>query len=172
VPLLLRCPSRVPQGFVVDELAQTTDILPTILRILGIREGEAGDQQGRPLLEEGRATPGPAFTISERFRPNLAALRKRFADFDTRPFDERTKAIRTRREKFVWHSDEANEFYDLTVDAGESNNLIERQVERADALRRQLFDWLASVERAETDAQAPEFDVVMRQQLQGLGYID
>jgi len=171
VPLLLRWPRGIPQGFVVDEFAQTTDLLPTILHLAGISEdGRKG--QGRALLDNGRATAGPAFTITERFRPNLSAFQTQFPTFDTRPFDVRQKAIRTRREKFIWHSDEANELYDLTADPGEEQNLAEREAERADALRRQLFDWLASVEQFEPREQAPELDGLMREQLHGLGYAD
>ncbi len=171
VPLLLRCPGYVPQGFVVDELAQTTDILPTILGLLNVSE-DGGRMQGRSLLDAGRAAPGPAFSISERFRPHLAAFQRRFPDFDTRPFDVRQKAIRSKREKFIWHSDEANEYYDLVADPGETTNRIESGGERAEALRRQLFDWLATVEKFESEEQAPVLDGLMRQQLQGLGYID
>jgi len=145
--------------------------VPTILRLLDIPE-DTGRVQGRPLFADGRATPGPPFTISERYRPNLAAFQKRFPEFDTRPYDVRKKAIRTLREKFIWHSDENNEFYDLAADPGEQTNLIDREAARADALRRQLFDWLAAVEKFEAEEQAPEMDALMRQQLQGLGYID
>jgi arylsulfatase A-like enzyme len=154
VPLLLRCPGRVPQGFVVDDLAQMTDIVPTILRLLDITN-DAAALHGRPLLDDGRATAGPLFAISERFRPNLSVLQQRFPDFDVRPFDVRMKAIRTRREKLIWRSDEANELYDLTADPGESTNLIEREPGRADALRRRLFDWLAAVEKFEAEESAP-----------------
>ena len=171
VPLVVRCPERVPQGFVVEDLAQTTDIAPTILRLLDITDDTA-QMQGRALLDGGRATAGPAFTISERFRPNLSVLQQRFPTFDARFLDVRTKAIRTRREKFIWRSDEANEFYDLAVDPDERTNLIGRAAERADALRRQLFDWLAAVEKFETDESAPAIDDVVRRQLQGLGYLD
>ena len=149
VPLLLRCAPWVPQGFVVDELAETTDIMPTILRLLGIPE-EGGRLHGRALLEGGRATAGPGFTIAERFRPNVSALsavHQRFPQLDTRPFDIRQKAIRTKREKFVWRSDEVNEFYDLAKDPAEAHNVIAEESDRAEALRRRLFDWLASVER-------------------------
>jgi arylsulfatase A-like enzyme len=155
VPLLLRCPSQVPQGFVVEELAQTTDILPTILRGLDVSVDE-GTGQGRALLDQGRVTVGPRFAIAERFRPRLSAFRQRFPAFDTRPFEVRQKAIRTKREKFIWHSDEANEFYDLVADPGEQHNLNERAPERADTLRRQLFDWLAAVEKCAPEEAAPQ----------------
>lgn len=155
VPLLLRCPPRVPQGFVVDELASTVDMLPTILQVLALPEAGAR-LHGRALLEEGRATTGPAFTIAERFRPDVPALQRRFPDWDPQPFDVRQKAIRTRREKFIWRSDEANELYDLVNDPAETQNVIARESDRAETLRRQLFDWLASVERWESEAPALE----------------
>jgi len=147
VPLLVRCPSRVPAGFVVDELAQSTDVLPTILQLLGLPL-DGVRVQGRALLADGRVTKGPGFAISEAFRPNLSPLYGRFPDFDGRAYDVRRKAIRTRREKFVWHSDEANEFYDLGRDSSERHNSIESEPDGAERLRRKLFDWLASVERA------------------------
>jgi arylsulfatase A-like enzyme len=153
VPLLLRCPERVPQGFVIDELAQTTDVLPTILRLLDISP-EAGRLHGRALIVDGRATAGTGFAMAESFRPDLTAFRRRFPDFDTRPLDVRAKVIRTKREKFIWHSDEANELYDLAADPGELDNLVERDAARAEALRRQLFDWLASVEHFEAERTA------------------
>ncbi len=148
VPLLLRCPQHIPQGFVIEELAQTTDVLPTILRLLDLTE-DTGKIHGRALLEQGRATPGPPCTISERFRPNMAALMRRFPDSDLTPFDVRQKALRSKREKLIWRSDEANEFYDLVADPRETTNIIEREMARADAMRRQLFDWLAGVDKFE-----------------------
>lgn len=171
VPLVLRCSERVPQGFVVEDLAQTTDILPTILRLLDITD-DGAQVPGRALLDGGRATAGPPSTVSERYRPNLVPLQQRFPGADVRPLDVRTKAVRTRREKFIWRSDEANEFYDLAVDPAESTNLIEARPERADALRRQLFDWLAAVEKFESEEPVPALDDFMRRQLQGLSYLD
>jgi len=110
------------------------------------------------LLREGRATPSPGFAVAERFRFPLEGLRKRFPEVDWRGLDVRLKAIRAGREKFVWHSDEANELYDLVVDPEEKHNLIETHGARADALRRQLFDWFASIPRREPE----ELDAVAR----------
>jgi arylsulfatase A-like enzyme len=153
VPLILRCPPRVPRGFVVDEIAQTIDIRPTIENIVGVEE-HSGPLPGRPLLEDGHATRGPAFAIVERFRPSLTQRTEQSPGGEPRAGDVRMKAIRSRRDKFVWHSDEANELYDLVADAAEQHNSVESGAARADALRRQLFDWLASVERAEIEPEA------------------
>lgn len=148
VPLILRCPRSVPQGFALEEFAQTTDVLPTILELLDI-EPEDDGAQGRVLLREGRATPSPGFAVAERFRSELDGFLKRFPEVDRRSLDVREKAIRSTREKFVWHSDEANEFYDLIADPGETRNLIDTEGARADAMRRKLFDWFASIPRRE-----------------------
>ena len=171
VPLVLRCPAHVPQGYVIDELVQTVDIVPTILHLLHL-PGEDAKGQGRPLIERGGATPGPGFAIAERFRPNWTRIQERFPGFDARPFEVRQKAIRTRREKFIWQSDEANALYDLAADPREEHNLIEEQGQRADVLRRQLFDWLASVTQFEAEEPATEFDSLPRRQIEALGGAD
>jgi hypothetical protein len=41
------------------------------------------------------------------------------------------------------------------ADPGETHNLIDRDAGPADALRRQLFDWLSAVEKYESPARAP-----------------
>jgi arylsulfatase A-like enzyme len=150
VPLVLRCPRNLPQGFALEDIAQTVDILPTVLELLEI-PSEGAFLQGRVLLREGRATPSTGFAIAERFRPHLDGLRKRFPEVDLRPYDVRQKMIRTAREKLVWQTDEANELYDLVADPGEARNLIEEEPGRADALRRRLFDWFAAIPRREQD---------------------
>jgi len=171
IPLIMRCPRLIPQGFVVDELAQLTDITPTVLDFAGV-ETDGGRLSGRALIKDGQATPGPAFAIAERHRPNLTVFQQRFPQFDVRRYEVRQKAIRTRREKFIWHSDEANEFYDLIRDPGEEDNLVESEAQRAEALRRALFDWFAGIERSEGDGRAPAMDAAMRGQLERLGDIE
>jgi len=145
VPLLVRCPPRIPRGFVVEEIAQHVDLLPTILHFAGIEPPASG--HGRPLLRDGGATAGPGFAIAECFRPDLGGARKRMTPAEQRRLDVRQRAIRTRREKFIWRSDEDNEFYDLGRDPGEHHNLVASERARAARLRAGLFTWLASVDR-------------------------
>lgn len=132
IPLLLRAPAWVPRGFVVDETAQLTDIAPTVLALANVAAPDA-PMQGRPLLRDGAATPGPSFAFAEAFRRE--------------PGDLRRKAIRGGRAQFVWRSDEANAFYDIGRDGEAGPDRLAGDVARADRLRRALFEWLAASER-------------------------
>lgn len=132
VPLLLRAPGRVPRGFVVDEIAQLSDVAPTILSLVQVAAPDA-PMQGRVLLKDGAATPGPLFAFAEAFRREPGAAR--------------CKAVRGARGQFVWRSDESNAFYDVGRDGEGGPNRLADDVPRADVLRRALFDWLASSER-------------------------
>jgi len=132
VPLLLRAPGRVPRGFVVDEISQLTDVAPTILSLARVAAPDA-PMQGRALLRDGAATPGPSFAFAEAFRRE--------------PGDPRRKAIRNGRAQFVWRTDEANAFFDVARDGEVGPDRLAAEVTRADLLRRALFEWLASSER-------------------------
>jgi arylsulfatase A-like enzyme len=152
VPLIVRCPRKLPQGFVVEDFTQHTDVAPTVLELAGIETREP--MQGRRLLGERRATAGADFVIAEDFRPVPSELARRLRGVDPRSLDVRRLVLRTRREKYVWHSDEANELYDLLQDRGEERNLAGSEAERAARLRRRLFDWLASAESLRLDPAA------------------
>jgi len=145
VPLILRCPGRIPAGFVVEEFAQPVDVLPTVAALTGC--GLDAPVQGRALLTASGATPGPRAVIAEAFRQAPGTGEARVAAVDGYLSAVRRKVIRTRREKFIWRSDEANALFDLSRDPEERNDLAAAQPERADRLRRVLFDWLAESER-------------------------
>lgn len=171
VPLLIRCPALVPEGYVVDEFAQTCDVFPTAAHLVGL-DDHMPAVQGRPLIRDRRATPGASFAIAERFRPTLTGLTARFPEFDPLPHEVRKKAIRTKREKFIWHSDEDNEYYNLVADPGEQHNLAYELPARSEHLRRQLFDWLASIERFAGDNAQPAVAPLAHADLRAAGSRD
>ncbi len=131
VPLIMRYPGPIPTGFIVEEFVQPIDILPTVAALTGA--AATGAVQGRALFTPTGATAGPRAAIAEAFRSTAGGRRR--------------KAIRTRREKFIWQSDEDNALYDLVRDPDECVNIAAAEPERADRLRRTLFDTLADAER-------------------------
>jgi arylsulfatase A-like enzyme len=131
VPLIMRCPGRIPAGYVVDEFAQPTDLLPTVAALAGC--ALEAPVQGRALLSGSGVSAGPSAVFAEAFRSPTCGLRR--------------KVIRSRREKLVWRSDERNALYDLGRDVLELTNLAGDDAARGDRLRRRLFDWLANSER-------------------------
>jgi arylsulfatase len=153
VPLVLRCPNRIPSGFAVQELAQSVDLMPTVAALAGCEIDAA--VQGRALLTASGATAGPTAVVAEAFRGPLTNVRR--------------KAIGTRREKFIWRSDEANELYDLTRDPDERHNLAESESERADRLRRLLFDRLADGQRWAAEHAVPIVEPRQRPALERQG---
>ena len=64
VPLLFRCPSRLPAGRVVDGLCESVDVAPTIAEAAGVPP--LPDAQGRSLLPRmlGHSAQAPAYVCS------------------------------------------------------------------------------------------------------------
>ena len=57
VPLVLRCPNRIPVGIRVQELAQSIDLMPTVAALPAASSTQP--VQGRALLTASGATAGP-----------------------------------------------------------------------------------------------------------------
>jgi len=127
IPLLMRAPGRVPAGFTLDEIAQLTDIAPTVVSLLDLPVGLAW--QGRALMRDGAVTPGPRWAFAESYRRSAE--------------DVRRKAVCGRRASFVWQSDEANRY----VDRAAPQPGVGAAAADIDRMRRVLFDWLAEATR-------------------------
>lgn len=133
VPLLLVLPGERHKGKRVEAPVQTTDIYPTVLELLDV---EIPSQlQGRSLFDaiEGKADPKrPVFSealVSRRHRPW--------------GFGQMV-AVRSGGWKLIYNRwGRTGELYDLTQDPGETQDLVDRQPERA----RQLLRMIAAQDR-------------------------
>jgi arylsulfatase A-like enzyme len=159
VPLIIRLPSG-PNGLVFDELASTLDIAPTILDYLGF--GVPRSMQGRSLVPSSEEDTGWADRLT------FSRLK------------ERSAGARSSRFKLVQSFNPVRqEFYDLTADPGEHENLVGRaRGSTRTALRAHRFEllrWLRE-QRAIHDsmgiARGAEISESLRQELEALGYID
>jgi arylsulfatase A-like enzyme len=171
IPLVLHAPALLPRGIVSDALVQSTDILPTVTRLLDIPTPPV---EGVPLAgPEGLLPVERAFTVSERLRPNLGVFRERYPRFDVGPHDVRKRALRTRTHKYLWHSDGREELYDLVVDPGETRDVSGEAPAMLASLRNEMAAWHAAHPNPNlSDAEEPGFEAEVRRQLSELGYIE
>lgn len=171
IPLVLHAPALLPAGSVSDALVQSTDILPTVTRLLDVPTPPV---EGVPLAgPQGLLPVERAFTVSEKFRPNLRVFRERYPRFDADRHDVRKRALRTHAHKYIWHSDGRETLYDLAADPGETEDVSRAEPARTAKLRAQLEEWMIHHgERDLAGAEEPQFETEVRRRLADLGYIE
>ena len=126
IPFFIHDPRR-PEGGRIETPVNQLDILPTVADLLGYRIG-GGDYPGTSI-----------FSASED-RTLMASC-----------YHEQTclASIKNGKKYIYSYGNRGEEYYDLTKDPDERNNLIEKQDDkRIDRLRKDLLKWQASVEAA------------------------
>ncbi|MBV9453686.1 MAG: sulfatase-like hydrolase/transferase [Rubrobacter sp.] len=126
VPLIIHAPGWFRQGERVDGLSNYTDILPTILEMLGF-EVKDGKYPGYSLLHTLPDDRSLMFTCISR-RKCLASIKG--------------------NEKYIYHYDnQPEEVFDLSKDSLEQHNLADDySKEDLDRRRKDLFAWLSSID--------------------------
>ncbi len=187
IPLIISAPGAVPAGVVSPALVGGVDILPTLMDALGLPQPE--DVQGMSALPAvvGLTEDGPReFVFLEAgYGPhNDVGYTRALRRHDTKYVQRLTGWARLPETPvdFVWTFDarverglQADEFYDLRADPGETVNLLNS---RSDLARREretlaafasqlLHATMASIDDDPT-AISPE----ALESLRGLGYID
>jgi arylsulfatase A-like enzyme len=174
VPLILYHSDGFAGGQRVGEPVQTLDLFTTILDMLNIdRDAVPNPLPGRSLQPDKVRTEPRSVTVTEYLAPHLRRLQRMCPSFDVTPFDRQLRALRTRDDphKLIWSSDGRHELYNLAHDPGETENLLDRDLEKAEALLHQLETWLAALEAAEFDQLEPEMEQALVERLQHLGYL-
>ncbi len=157
VPLIVAAAGLVPAGGRVAPVVRTTDILPTILDLLGL--AEPADLDGtslRPLME-GEASGEPLAAYSEALAPALMYGWSPLASL--------------RREAWKYVNAPRPELYDMRADPGEKRSLFAEEHARAAELRSSLEQILtqagARAPRSEAVRLTPEQEAALR----SLGYV-
>jgi N-acetylglucosamine-6-sulfatase len=130
-PLLVRYPPRIPAGQLVDELALSIDLAPTLL---DFGQAPIGNHiQGRSLvpLLTGESPPWRESILIEFFTYENPMPWLVHMDY---------RAVRTHRYKYIHWLRHRPELYDIVADPWEMTNLIEQPAMREVAveLRREL----------------------------------
>ena len=133
VPLIVRWPERVPQGQIRDQFHYVTDIVPTVLDVLG----ESAPETYKGLAQMPVHGKSMAYTFDQ---PD-AGPNKGVQYFEMRGhraiWMEGWKAV-TRHFRGTPYDEDRWELFNLEEDFSETNNLAEREPER---LQRMIDRW-------------------------------
>jgi arylsulfatase A-like enzyme/Tfp pilus assembly protein PilF len=163
VPLIYSMPGRLPEGMVSQDLARLTDVLPTILDLLGLESRHHPEIEGTSL-----------YPFSERNGVDFSYFESAmtYLMFDWSGL----RGLRSREWKYIDAPRE--ELYHLASDPGESHNIIEEMPDIADSLKVELERIVADLEihpgleREQVSAtEDREFGEGYREKLRALGYI-
>ena len=126
VPLLIHAPGWFENGEQVEELSNHTDIMPTVLEMLGYEV--AGEYPGYSLLHE---IPEDRTLMFSCFHDKACAASLKGS------------------EKYIYHyGNQPDEFFDLSEDPLEKENLADERDEEVEARREALLEWRSSVNAA------------------------
>jgi arylsulfatase A-like enzyme len=162
-----------------DYIVQNIDIFPTMVEIVGERDGLTMQLEGKSLLS-GRGKDNEDCAISELikpFGPDAMPYRDMLSQYD-----RRLVSVRSRDYKYIWSSNGRHEFFNVSRDPGENRNMFNKAnkdehskildqlvsyakpwVDRSDALYEQLQEEIEMKD-------VPEIDDDIKTKLSELGY--
>jgi len=160
IPLMVKLPSNAGAGQHNTGFARHIDLAPTLLRLAGLQPD--ANMPGKPLLEaDGSFLNGDiAYVYAEN-------------DFENNVL----QSVRTRTEKIIHANPDnprkhaAREFYDLTADPGEKNNLAESGGPRVEGVETLLDGMIAFIKTGAAKPAATVISEEQKQQLDSLGYM-
>jgi arylsulfatase A-like enzyme len=122
VPLVVKYPKDISIAGQIDKVVQNVDIFPTICSLLNIRSQSDIEQiQGNSMLDETYTNREADIAVSELikpFGPDTITYREHLPEYD-----RRLLSLRTAGSKFIYSSNGEHEYYDLSLDSEETDNL-------------------------------------------------
>ena len=168
VPLVVWYPPRVPAG---REPAPVThmDLFPTLLELAGVPIPTVSTAVSLLHPVSGRARLGAYPAVMTAV---LSQARKRFPEFDPKPFERTLQAFYREPWKLIVGSDGSRSLYDLKSDPREERDLAPLQRDVVTSLVGDLTSLLATTRKPSHPATAIEPDPETRARLEALGYVE
>jgi arylsulfatase A-like enzyme len=166
VPIVIRYPGGAAGGTRDPRLAQTVDVLPTVVQVAG--GTLSGAIAGRSLRSAATRETATAEYLAPM--PSLETMRRKYPGADLDRFDRSLRALRTADdEKLIWDSKGEHQLYDLRADPGETTNLALQRPERVAELAGLLG---RDPERSPSGAaHVAQMEDDVRRQLEAMGYL-
>lgn len=173
IPMIIRYPSAFPEGQEVQKQVQITDILQTLLNIVGVSQQGLRTTHSADLRSKQQNTELAKWAYGElKSSPSfLAAWERRVPDFDFhKHFSVDLKMIRTVDSKLIRNDAGQLQFYKLNdygkevqIDLGEKNSIEE--------LKEHLEQVFSAANSFQTDRQKSQIDETVKRRLEELGYL-
>ncbi len=179
VPLIVRCPGTAPAGLRVRSLVQLTDVLPTVLELVG-RGADDLMLQGRSLLPIEPDRTYREYVIAET--KGLYMLKLKKSEQQLECFERGHRMLRQGDYKYMYGAkpmygadgsddgDDGELLFDLASDPDELHNLVAEEPERARAMAAQLEKWLNSFEHRTGEPEPEIVDEHILEDLRAGGY--
>ncbi len=161
VPLIIKLPYSNRKK-IVEKQVSLVDVMPTILEALNINFPK--QILGESLLERGV----PSFWLNKLLSGRNTS-NSNFSELDT----ERTlKSIITPKWKYIYnYRDKTDELYNIKIDPLELNNLTDKEPEKQNQLKSQLFEWVSNSKKYGTEKYSFKLLKQEEDSLKALGYI-
>lgn len=161
VPLIIKFPKQRHAGKVVASQVRLVDIMPTVLDVIGIKDGKQRQMDGASLF--------PLARRHEWFR--VRESRNRLAITEILLDGERLAvAVRDGRYKYIMGEERADEFFDLLRDPGERTNLIGSGSRAEKRLREQALRVIE--ESSQGRSSKVPVDPKTLEEIRALGYVE
>jgi arylsulfatase A-like enzyme len=177
VPLIVRYPKAEEADQRVTGLCQLTDILPTVMDVLGL-EHDSETLPGRTLHPQRFEPHAAVYAEVAPYYPHFPLINATlgFKAGLTR-FNRHRRVFRTESLKYIWSSNGEHELFDVSRDPGEVHNNIAYSADEARVISEGLEEFLARLPKytlpavAEQSAPSEPLDSRTLRRLRSLGYI-
>lgn len=165
VPMILRFSSGAFRGMRIDEVVEHVDVLPTLAELMDAK------WRRQPLPVQGASLLGLLSSPDAAPRGRLAFSQRRYHD---RGDDEAAAqyALQDRAHKYIHHVTGGDEFYDLTDDPYEVDNLVGRGGEPEAALKQALLRKIELLKAGRSRSEPRLANPEALEQLKALGYVN
>jgi len=177
VPLIISCPSKIPQAQRIKPQIQQHNLMYTLLDLIGYQDSSISPDliKTNSLLEIAAGNiPAPEFTYAEHARPvlNLQEIRRHNPSFNDEHLISPKQAIRTNQFKYIKYGSGLEELFNLEQDPGETKNVITQYPKVAENLKQQLtlLHNQDSIKQ-KNPVNITDFDPEIKKRLSDLGYI-
>ena len=173
IPLIMRCPNVVSAGVRVHSLVQLTDVLPTLLDLVGF-DGNNLTLQGTSLLRMQSDGMQREFAVAEweGWVPELLQEAPE-SSAQQLAIERCRRVLRMLRQddyKYIWASDGHEELFNLADDPRELCNLIADEPRRARTMARRLRELLGTDTHRKTVFTDEKVEEAILNDLRALGY--